>query len=200
MKKVNPYLLGICVAYFILGIKQIFSSGILSYKIYFMVSVVSLSISLAELLKILYKSINQDYLEIEELISLYDMCYDRLKNDIKQNMLLLDLDNRKKSFESSKKKRCLICKISELVIVISYMNSICAMILIPWLNISNNLLINKINGVATLFCFALMFFTNLLNEYIDKTRTDFEIEKLEIIKKFNGIYTKKQEDSIEKVK
>lgn len=104
MKKVNPYLLGICVAYFILGIKQIFSSGILSYKIYFMVSVVSLSISLAELLKILYKSINQDYLEIEELISLYDMCYDRLKNDIKQNMLLLDLDNRKKSFESSKKR------------------------------------------------------------------------------------------------
>lgn len=191
MKKVNPYLLGICVAYFILGIKQIFSSGILSYKIYFMVSVVSLSISLAELLKILYKSINQDYLEIEELISLYDMCYDRLKNDIKQNMLLLDLDNRKKSFESSKKKRCLICKISELVIVISYMNSICAMILIPWLNISNNLLINKINGVATLFCFALMFFTNLLNEYIDKTRTDFEIEKQKIIKKFNGIYTKK---------
>lgn len=200
MKKVNPYLLGICVAYFILGIKQIFSSGILSYKIYFMVSVVSLSISLAELLKILYKSINQDYLEIEELISLYDMCYDRLKNDIKQNMLLLDLDNRKKSFESSKKKRCLICKISELVIVISYMNSICAMILIPWLNISNNLLINKINGVATLFCFALMFFTNLLNEYIDKTRTDFEIEKQKIIKKFNGIYTKKQEGSIEKVK
>ncbi len=63
-------------------------------------------------------------MEIEELISLYDMCYDRLKNDIKQNMLLLDLENRKKSFESSKKKRCLICKISELVIVISYMNSI----------------------------------------------------------------------------
>ena len=55
----------------------------------------------------------------------------------------------------------------------------------------NNLLINKINGVATLFCFALMFFTNLLNEYIDKTRTDFEIEKQKIIKKFNGIYTKK---------
>lgn len=193
MKKVNPYLLGICVAYFILGIKQIFSSGILSYKIYFIVSVVSLSISLAELLKILYKSINQDYLEIEELISLYDMCYDRLKNDIKQNMLLLDLENRKKSFESSKKKRCLICKISELVIVISYMNSICAMILIPWLNISNNLLTNKINSAATLFCFALMFFTNLLNEYIDKTRTDFEIEKQEIIKNLNGIYTKKLE-------
>lgn len=193
MKKVNPYLLGICVAYFILGIKQIFSSGILSYKIYFIVSVVSLSISLAELLKILYKSINQDYLEIEKLISLYDMCYDRLKNDIKQNNLLLDLENRKKSFESSKKKRCLICKISELVIVISYMNSICAIILIPWLNISNNLLTNKINSAATLFCFALMFFTNLLNEYIDKTRTDFEIEKLEIIKKFNGIYTKKLE-------
>ena len=157
MKKVNPYLLGICVAYFILGIKQIFSSGILSYKIYFMVSVVSLSISLAELLKILYKSINQDYLEIEELISLYDMCYDRLKNDIKQNMLLLDLDNRKKSFESSKKKRCLICKISELVIVISYMNSICAMILIPWLNISNNLLINKWCSNSFLFCVNVFY-------------------------------------------
>lgn len=67
------------------------------------------------------------------------------------------------------------------------------MILIPWLNISNNLLTNKINSAATLFCFALMFFTNLLNEYIAKTRTDFEIEKQEIIKNLNGIYTKKLE-------
>lgn len=104
MKKVNPYLLGICVAYFILGIKQIFSNGVLSYKIYFIVSVVSLSISLAELLKILSKSISQDYLEIRELINLYDMCYDHLKSDIKQNNLLLDLENRKKLFESSEKR------------------------------------------------------------------------------------------------
>ncbi|OUN34108.1 MULTISPECIES: hypothetical protein [Bacillota] len=191
MKKVNPYLLGICVAYFILGIKQIFSNGVLSYKIYFIVSVVSLSISLAELLKILSKSISQDYLEIRELINLYDMCYDHLKSDIKQNNLLLDLENRKKLFESSEKKRSLICKTSELVIVISYVNSICAIILIPWLDISNNLLINKINGAATLFCFALMFFTNLLNEYTNNTRTDFEIEKQEIIEKLYAIYTKK---------
>lgn len=191
MKRVNPYLLGICVAYFILGIKQIFSSGVLSYKIYFLVSVVSLSISLAELLKILCKSISQDYLEIKELINLYDMCYDHLKSDIKQNNLLLDLENRKKSFESSEKKRSLICKTSELVIVISYVNSICAIILIPWLDISNNLLINKINGVATLFCFSLIFFTNLLNEYINNTRTDYEIEKQEILKNLNAKYTKK---------
>lgn len=191
MKRVNPYLLGICVAYFILGIKQIFSSGVLSYKIYFLVSVVSLSISLAELLKILCKSIRQDYLEIKELINLYDMCYDHLKSDIKQNNLLLDLENRKKSFESSEKKRSLICKTSELVIVISYVNSICAIILIPWLDISNNLLINKINGVATLFCFSLIFFTNLLNEYINNTRTDYEIEKQEILKNLNAKYTKK---------
>lgn len=73
--------------------------------------------SLTELLKILCKSISQGYLEVEELINVHDLCYDHLENDIKQSNHLLDLENIKKSFESSKRKISLMCKISELVMV-----------------------------------------------------------------------------------
>lgn len=195
MKRVSPYLLGICLAYVILGVKQIFSSEILMYKIYYMVSVVSLSVSLTELLKIIYKYLNQCHLNIEELIHLCAMYSkiqdDKLINDIKQNSAFLRFEKEKRSFESSRKKKEVICKITEVLIVLSYVNSVCAIVLIPCINISNNLLTNKISGAATLFCFALMFFTSFLNEYIDKISADFQLKKKEIINGLNDVFTGK---------
>lgn len=203
MKKVNPYLLGICIAYVILGINQILSSEIISYKIYFVVSLVSLCVSVTELVKITQRYLKQHQLATEELIHMCEEYYkmldaDDINNIVEQNDVFLKLENQKKLFNSNEKKSRLIYKISEVLMVLSYANSVCFMILVPWMNISNELLTNKISGVATLFCFALMFFTNLLNEFFDKTSANLEIEKKELINNLNDALTDKQEIKIKR--
>lgn len=195
MKKVNPYLLGICIAYVILGIKQVYANGILLFKIYYMISIVSFNVSFTELLKVLYKYLKQYDSETKYIIYIWNLYLkstdNKLKSDISQNDFFLRFEKEKEKYNSRRKNIVMLFRISEISILFSYVNSVCLIILIPLMNISNDLSTNKISGAITLFCFALMFFINFLNDLIDEKSNEFDLKKKEII---NGLMEKYNEN------
>ena len=54
-RRINPFLLGVCVAYVSLGICQLANAHMFTSKLYMTVAIVSLNLSMVELLKALTK-------------------------------------------------------------------------------------------------------------------------------------------------
>lgn len=197
MKKINPYLLGICAAYFMIGIHQCFSDAMFSHKIYFTVSIVSLSISINELLKILHKYSKACLLRYENSVDFFEQNFKKFhqidqNNSYEQNEMYLQFQKIKKSLKSIKKIERIVSRISKVLISLGYACSIYFLVTIPLKDIPNDFYTNKMNGVFTLFCFGIMFLTLVVNEAIDKSNIDYDINQRELNNRMDNIFLKRK--------
>lgn len=199
MKKINPYLLGICAAYFMIGIHQCFSDAMFSHKIYLTVSTVSLSISINELFKILHKYSKVCLLRCENSVDFFEQHFKKShqidqNNSSEQNEVYLQFQKNKKSLESIKRIERIVSRISEVSISLGYACSIYFLVTIPLKDIPNDFSTNKMNGVLTLFCFGIMFLTLIVNEAIDKSNIDYDIKQRELNNRIDKIFLKKKQE------
>lgn len=198
MKNINPYPLGICAAYFMIGIHQCLSDVMFSHKIYLTVSIVSLCISINELFKILYKYSKVCLLRCENSEHFSEQCWKKFRqidqNDSpEQKEMYLQFQKSKKSLEFVKRIERIVSRISEISISLGYACSIYFLVTIQWKDIPNDFSTNKINGVLTLFCFGFMFLTLIANEAIDKSNIDYDLKQRELNNRFDKIFLERKE-------
>lgn len=184
MNKINPYLLGISVTYFIFGIRQCFQDGIFPDKFYFMISVVSLIFALIELAQTIYRFLNKSSLYNDRVFDVFDE-YDKTMQEHRPEVAIKYQErvmNLHKENELSIKRRKRITVVYTFAITISIVFSTYTLLSTPWLKFSNEAYLNKISGINSLFSFSLMFLVSLLNEAIDKTMTEKEKKNNELIR------------------
>ena len=71
LKKLNPFLMGVCIAYVSLGIAQLSSQQLFSNKIYLTVAIVSLQVTLLEILKIISKRLEMSLVRWKDTYAMF---------------------------------------------------------------------------------------------------------------------------------
>ncbi len=161
-RRINPFLLGVCVAYVSLGICQLANAHMFTSKLYMTVAIVSLNLSMVELLKALTK-------RLEDLTN-------------RRNIILKKCNNGKQSINrrSQRKSRSLdrqnaiIIKAGHIAVYFGYAISVYFMIRTPFKAIPDTERTNIVIGATTLFTFALMFISMIINEAIDYYDKEYE--------------------------
>ena len=165
-RKINPFLLGVCIAYASLGICQLTNAHMLSSKLYMTVAIVSSELSIVELLKAITKRLecmskrrqtlcNEHIVDFEELPSTGDS---------------------KKSRYSTEKLNAFFIKAGHITVSLGYAAAVFFMIRTPFKAIPDTEQTSIEIGAITLFTFAFMFLSMIINEAADYE--DQELESL----------------------
>ena len=179
------FLLGIAIAYLVVFVMQLFTSELLSIRLYFAVACVSVVLAITELLKRFFLGLNK---EVEIMrVSMDTFCdianQRSFDDEIEQKQAIATLREifqvLPKVFEKQN-------KIVDILINAGYMISIVIMLVVPFLAIPETLLMNKIISLATLFAFALFFISIAVDDLFSDRYAEFnkefnyfvEIEKL----------------------
>lgn len=175
LKKLNPFLMGVCIAYISLGIAQLSSQQLFSNKIYLTVAIVSLQVTLLEILKIISKRLEMSLSRWKDIYAMFYKSKSKFATviatespvEVIEDYLTKELVALKKKHDAKSQKYSVAIKISNIAIYIGYAMAVFFMITIPFKNIPNDVHTNIVIGATTLFTFALMFITLIINEACD---------------------------------
>lgn len=189
LKKLNPFLMGVCIAYIFLGIVQLSTQQMLSNKIYLTVAIVSLLVTFLEILKIISKRLEMSMSRWKDI---YAMFYkDKSKyaavistespTEVVESYLTAELVLLKSKYDAKSKKYTAVIKIFNAFVYIGYSVAVFFMITIPFRDIPNDTYTNIVIGATTLFTFALMFISLIINEVCD----NIDQKYLDSLERFN---------------
>ena len=189
LKKLNPFLMGVCIAYIFLGIVQLSTQQMLSNKIYLTVAIVSLLVTVLEILKIISKRLE---LSLSRWKDTYAMFYENKSKyatviatespvEVIEDYLTNELVSLKQKHDAKSKKYNFAIKISNIAIYVGYAMVVFFMITIPFKDIPNDTHTNIVIGATTLFTFALMFISLIINEVCD----NIDQKYLDSLERFN---------------
>ncbi len=137
-RRINPFLLGVCIAYISIGIAQLTSPHMLSSRLYLTVAIVSANLSVIEFLKALLNRLED---------------WDKRKQDTLPKRL-----DRKNQF---------FIKAGHFAVSLGYVMSVFFMITTPLKSIPDSEQTNILIGATTLFTFAFLFLSMVINEAVD---------------------------------
>ena len=144
-RRINPFLLGACIAYISIGIAQLTSPHMLSSRLYLTVAIVSANLSVIEFLKALLN---------------------RLEDWDKRKQVILTKD--------SNKNDQLFIKVGHFVVSLGYVMSVFFMITTPFKAIPDSEQTIILIGATTLFTFAFLFLSTAINEAVDHDEQEME--------------------------
>lgn len=162
-RKINPFLLGVCIAYISLGICQLSNAHMLSSKVYMTVAIVSSNLSIIELLKSLTRRI-EDWRKRRRTL-LEENVIQEERSPQGQSKVYLD------SFD---KKSALYVKAGNIAVTLGYVASVYFMITTPFKAVPDTERTNIVIGATSLFTFALLFISMIINEAADYEDQEYE--------------------------
>lgn len=162
-RKINPFLLGVCIAYISLGICQLTKAHMFSSRLYMTVAIVSSNLSIVELSKSLTKRI--------------EGWRKRRQTLLEENVLQKEYSTPGHSTanpDSFDKKSTYIVKVGNIAVTVGYVVSVYFMITTPFKAIPDTERTNIVIGATSLFTFALLFISMIINEAADYDDREYE--------------------------
>ena len=162
-RKINPFLLGVCIAYISLGICQLTNAHMFSSRLYMTVAIVSSNLSIVELSKSLTKRI--------------EGWRKRRQTLLEENVLQKECSTPGHSTanpDSFDKKSTYIVKVGNIAVTVGYVVSVYFMITTPFKAIPDTERTNIVIGATSLFTFALLFISMIINESADYDDREYE--------------------------
>ena len=162
-RKINPFLMGVCIAYISLGICQLTNAHMFSSRLYMTVAIVSSNLSIVELLKSLTKRI--------------EGWRKRRQTLLEENVLQKEYSTSGHSTanpDSFDKKSAYIVKVGNIAVTLGYVVSVYFMITTPFKAIPDTERTNIVIGATSLFTFALLFISMIINEAADYDDREYE--------------------------
>ena len=161
-RKINPFLLGVCIAYVSLGICQLVNAHMFTSKLYMTVAIVSLNLSMVELLKALTKRLEDLANRNKAILRNYNSEKFGMKRRSKRRSHSFDRLNAR------------IIKAGHITVYLGYAMSVFFMIRTPFKAIPDTERTNIVIGATSLFTFALLFISMIINEAADYDDQEYE--------------------------
>ncbi|MCL2391286.1 MAG: hypothetical protein FWC66_01595 [Oscillospiraceae bacterium] len=205
--KINVILLGIGVAYVFIFIWQLISPELLSIDLYHTVAWVSLLLSFTELAK----SVTHRYIgfltnkkqKLQHFIDILNMYKKNSATKTLCESLMLEVQPEMSKIEGQLKKRKISDTLSRVIIFVGYILAMSALIILPFIGMSEGIQGQMMISVLTLMTFVILFasiivddfFANLLTDFVDNLdhHVDTVISKLEAVERDSNFHAEEHE-------
>ena len=203
MKNNNYVFLGVGIAYIVVAIIQAAAKGSLSITLYFTIAVISLQLTLLEMIKSilrqnkkdlqLHENFRRDYASLlKKKVAAFER-YSSLKNEVDMSRAEIEKLSDNTPLKKQKETQKILTKITNALSILQIIICCIQIILIPIKHVPNNLTTMKTINILTLLSFSFVFLSYFISSFdfernqklegirIEESTSNYYLDTIEII-------------------